>query len=331
MKFDMYKNINLYNILLDLYYKKYKLNRYNIFIISEPKYRLIMSENIRDKVVNHLISSTILIRALDKKLIYSNVATRVGKGSGLANDLLIKYLSNILLKNRSVYCLKMDVKKYFYNIDHDVLKRILKQDIKDKDALDIVFKVIDSTDEDYINEEIDRVRYREIERVKLLNISDKEKDKKIRELLSIPLYDKGKGLGIGNMTSQILAVYYLSDVDHFIKEELGVKYYIRYMDDLVILDSDYEYLRFVYDKVDKKIKEYGLMLNSKSGIHALSRGFSFLGYTYKLTNKIVIRVNNATYRKIRKHLNNLYNNDRDKYYRSVISYKGFFEYKTQVN
>ena len=153
LKFDLHRNINLYNNFVDLYFKRYELGRYNIFIISEPKYRLIMSENIRDKVVNHLISSTILIRALDKKLIYSNVATRVGKGSGLANDLLMKYLSNILLKHKKVYCLKMDVKKYFYNIDHDILKRMLKQDIKDKDALDIVFKVIDSTDEDYVNEE----------------------------------------------------------------------------------------------------------------------------------------------------------------------------------
>ena len=324
MKFDLQKNINLYNILFDLHNKRYELGRYNIFIINEPKYRLIMSENIRDKVVNHLISSTILIRALDKKLIYSNVATRKGKGSGLANDLLMKYISNILLKHRMVYCLKMDVKKYFYNINHDVLKRMLKQDIKDKDALDIVFKVIDSTDEDYINEEIDRVRYKEIERVKLLNISDKEKDKKIRELLSIPLYDKGKGLGIGNMTSQILAVYYLSEVDHFIKEELGVKYYIRYMDDLVILDSDYEYLKFIYDRVSRMMLEYGLVLNSKSGIHELSRGFSFLGYTYKLSNKIVIRVNNATFRRVSKHLSSLVKYDVEMFKQSMISYKGFF-------
>lgn len=255
---------------------------------------------------------------------YSNVATRKGKGSGLANDLLMKYISNILLKHKKVYCLKMDVKKYFYNINHDVLKRMLKQDIKDKDALDIVFKVIDSTDEDYINEEIDRVRYKEIERVKLLNISDKEKDKKIRELLSIPLYDKGKGLGIGNMTSQILAVYYLSEVDHFIKEELGVKYYIRYMDDLVILDSDYEYLKFIYDKVSRMMLEFGLVLNSKSGIHELSRGFSFLGYTYKLSNKIVIRVNNATYRRVSKHLSSLVKYDIEMFKQSMISYKGFF-------
>ena len=324
LRFDLHRNINLYNILFDLHYKRYELGWYNIFIINEPKYRLIMSENIRDKVVNHLISSTILIRALDKKLIYSNVATRVGKGSGLANDLLMKYLNNILLKHRRAYCLKMDVKKYFYNIDNDVLKRMLKQDIKDKDALDIVFKVIDSTDEDYVNEEIDRVRYKEIERVKLLNIIDKEKDKKIKELLSIPLYNKGKGLGIGNMTSQILAVYYLSEVDHFIKEVLGVKYYIRYMDDLVILGSDFEYLKFVYNMVSRKMNEYGLALNSKSGIHELSRGFSFLGYTYKLSNKIVIRVNNATYRRVGKHLSSLVKYDIEMFKRSMISYKGFF-------
>lgn len=324
MKFDLHRNINLYNILFDLHYKRYELGLYNIFIINEPKYRLIMSENIRDKVVNHLISSTILIRALDKKLIYSNVATRVGKGSGLANDLLMKYLNNILLKHRRVYCLKMDVKKYFYNIDHDILKRMLKQDIKDKDALDIIFKVIDSTDEDYVNEEIDRVRYKEIERVKALNISNKEKDKKLNELLSIPLYNKGKGLGIGNMTSQILAVYYLSEVDHFIKEELGVKYYIRYMDDLVILGSNLDFLKFVYEKIKSKVKEYGLTLNKKSGIYSLDRGFSFLGYTYKLSNKIVIRVNNATYRRVSKHLSSLVKYDVEMFKQSMISYKGFF-------
>ena len=103
--------------------------------------------------------------------------------------------------------------------------------------------------------------------VKGLNISNKEKDKKLNELLSIPLYNKGKGLGIGNMTSQILAVYYLSEVDHFIKEKLVVKYYIRYMDDLVILGSDIEYLKFVYNMVRRKMNQYGLALNSKSGIH----------------------------------------------------------------
>ena len=96
------------------------------------------------------------------------------------------------------------------------------------------------------------------------------------------------------------------------------------MDDLVILDSDFEYLKFVYNMVSRKMNEYGLALNSKSGIHELSRGFSFLGYTYKLSNKIVIRVNNATYRRVSKHLSSLVKYDIEMFKRSMISYKGFF-------
>ena len=323
IKFDMYKNLYLYNILLDLYYKKYKLGRYSIFIISEPKYRLIMSENIKDKIVNHLICSKVLIPALDRKLIYSNVATRVGKGSGLANNLLYKYLNSMLLNYKNIFCLKLDIKKYFYNINHDILKDMLINDIKDKDALDIIFKVIDSTNEDYINKEIDRVRELEINKIKLLNISDNEKSKKITELKSIPLYSKGKELGIGNMTSQILAVYYLNKLDHYIKEELGCKYYIRYMDDLIILDYSYEYLLHVYNNINNKVKDYDLELNRKSGIYSLCRGFSFLGYTYKISDNLVIRINNKTFRRIKHYLNHLNEINSDKLSKSIVSYKGF--------
>ena len=60
----------------------------------------------------------------------------------------------------------------------------------------------------------------------------------IKEIKNIPNYKFGKGLPIGNMTSQFLAIFYLSDIDHYIKEVLRYKYYIRYMDDLVILDCN---------------------------------------------------------------------------------------------
>ena len=329
--FDRYRCLYLYRIFCDLYLNKYELSKYNIFIISEPKYRLIMSDNIKDKIVNHLICDCILLPALSKKLIDGNVATRKNRGSGLANKLLRRYMNTLRLKHDKIYVLKMDVKKYFYNINHDILKKMLRKDIKDKFALDLIYKVIDSTNEGYINREIDCVRNKEIKRVSKLKISAGEKNKKIKELKDIPLYFAGKGLGIGNMTSQILAVYYLNELDHFIKEDLGCKYYVRYMDDLIILDYDEKFLKYVFEMVSSKVLEYGLTLNKKSGIYRLSRGFSFLGYTYKTFDGLVVRINNGTYRKIRKHLNNLYNNDRDKYYRSVISYKGFFEHKTQVN
>ena len=93
---------------------------------------------------------------------------------------------------------------------------------------------------------------------------------------------------------------------------------------LIILDYNYEYLKFIYQKVKSKVHEYGLELNHKSSIYSLDRGFSFLGYTYKISNKIIIKVNNATYRRISKHLSNLIKYDKEMFKRSMISYKGFF-------
>ena len=84
--------------------------------------------------------------------------------------------------------------------------------------------IITSTNEDYVNESIKRVIDKEIKRISHLSISDYNEH--VSSLKSIPLYEKGKGLPIGNMTSQILAVFYLNDLDHFVKEKLKIKYYV---------------------------------------------------------------------------------------------------------
>lgn len=322
--FDRYYSLYIYRILEGLCKKNYEFSNYHIFIISEPKYRLIMSECISDKIVNHAVSSYILLPALEHKLIYSNVATRKNKGSGLANDLIYKYLNILNLKNKKIYVLKIDIKKYFYNINHEILFEMIKKDIKDKDALRIIKIILDSTDDSYVNEEINKVRNNKICSIRKLNISSEEKIKKIDELKKLPVYKKGKGLGIGNMTSQILAIYYLNGIDHFIKEDLRVKYYIRYMDDLVFLDTDYKRLKKIFDMVKVKIENLDLELNDKSRILDFDRGFSFLGYTYKNCNGLIIRINNFTYRRVRRHLRNLKRFDGEMYERSLISYKGFF-------
>ena len=83
-KFSLNLNTNIMNILYKLKNKTYKFNKYNIFIINEPKFRIIMSENISDKLVNHMVSKYILLPSLETKLIDTNVATRIGKGSSYA-------------------------------------------------------------------------------------------------------------------------------------------------------------------------------------------------------------------------------------------------------
>lgn len=103
--FKMYLNINIQDILEKLYSGKYQFKKYRIFIIKDPKYRIIMSENIDDKLVYHLVSNYILLPNLEKKLIDTNVATRLGKGSSYAFNMLVKYI-NILSLNKKNLCFK---------------------------------------------------------------------------------------------------------------------------------------------------------------------------------------------------------------------------------
>ena len=99
-RFELNKNTNIYNIYKSLYTKTYKPYKYTLFMIFEPKPRLVMSQTISDKIVNHFVSKYYLIPFLSNKLIYSNVATRINKGTKLANKLMIKYINNIRMNNK---------------------------------------------------------------------------------------------------------------------------------------------------------------------------------------------------------------------------------------
>ena len=114
---------------------------------------------------------------------------------------------------------------------------------------------------DFVNKNIYSLVRDEIERLEKKNINVSSR---IEELEKIPCYFRGKGLPIGNMTSQILAIYYLNDLDHFIKEKLHIKYYVRYMDDFVLMHGDREYLKFCYQEIEKKLKELKLSFNKKT-------------------------------------------------------------------
>ena len=135
-KFSLNLNTNIYNIYVSLKNKTYVPDKYMTFMIFEPKPRLVMSQSIKDKIVNHFITNYYLIPYLESSLIDSNVATRKGKGSSYGNDLLQKYFNKLLINNRNceIYCLKMDVSKYFYSINHDILMSMLGKKIKDNDV-----------------------------------------------------------------------------------------------------------------------------------------------------------------------------------------------------
>ena len=138
----------IYHILKS---KSYIPGPYNVFTIYEPKERRIVSQCMQDKVINHLIGRFILYPSLMPCLIDANVASRKGLGTKEGIRLAMKFHQICKIKYKVYYILKCDISKFFASIDHDILKEKLKRKIKDKDALDIIFSVIDS--------DTDRLKY----------------------------------------------------------------------------------------------------------------------------------------------------------------------------
>ena len=306
-KFDEYyvSNITLVKNILDS--KNYKPGKYNIFIIKEPKVRLIMSLNIIDKIINHLVCEYLLVDIFDNSLIDTNVATRVNKGTHYGYKKLVNYLNKNISKK--LYILKFDISKYFFNINHDIVKKIIRTKIKDKDVLNILDSIIDSTDSNYINEEINKLKKKEINRIKSSNNSNK--DKLIKDIIDIPLYNKGTGFAIGNPVSQAIAIIFLSYLDHYIKENLNIPFYCRYCDDGVLISEDKEYLKYCLKEITRIINKYKLELNiKKTRIYSIDNGFEFIGFRFiRKNNKLLIKIKNQTKRKFKrklKILNKLY-------------------------
>ena len=325
LNFKFAQNIHIYEIFNKLWHNDYHFSSYHIFLIKEPKYRIIMSENINDKIVNHLVSKYILLPSIEPCCIDTNVATRKNKGSEYAFKKFYQYIRQIGFK-KPIYVLKIDISKYFYNINHFILMDKLSKKIKDKSCLDLIKSVLDTTNDDYINDKITSLINNELKRLDGLNLSYNDRKNKEATLKSLPHYQKNRGLPIGNMTSQILAVFYLNDVDHFIKEDLKCHHYIRYMDDFVILDTNKDKLKYCFKEIKKKILKNDLQINNKSNIYSLRNGISFLGYTFKVTdNGLKIRYNNATIRRISRHLRGKKVKDYNHFFKSKASYIGYFK------
>lgn len=118
------------------------------------------------------------------------------------------------------------------------------------------------------------------------NILKEKLKKKIKEKDSLKIVfdiidSEENGLGIGNMTSQILAIFYLNDMDHFIKEKLKIKCYLRYQDDFVLFHESKAYLKYCLSEIKKFLKKEHLVLNNKTRIYKNTNQFIFLGRDFK--------------------------------------------------
>jgi len=145
IQFEMNLSENLWRLHYDLKYGRYKVGGYHMFMIYDPKEREIQAISYRDRIVQHSVCDNFLIPLLERRLIYDNAACRKGKGSGFATSRLKSFMVRHYKKyGRHGYFVKIDVSKYFNNIDHAILKQKLNKIISDERILTLLNKIIDS-------------------------------------------------------------------------------------------------------------------------------------------------------------------------------------------
>lgn len=248
---------NIVNLVYILTTKIYRPGNFRVFYVYEPKKRLVQAPAFVDKVVLHAIVDNLLYDSITHSFILDSYASQKAKGMHFGLDRLRGFFIDYWNKNRTAdgWVLKCDVRKFFANINHDILKEKLKK-------LDLEPAVYD--------------------------------------LLCIYI-DCSEGLPLGYQTSQLFALYFLDDFDHFVKEKLRIRYYGRYMDDFFLIHPDKQYLQYCLKEIKAYMENLGLELNEKTQIFPLKNGIDFLGFhTYITeTGKVIRKLRHSSVKRMR--------------------------------
>lgn len=243
-EFQLHFMDNILSLHQDLKNRTYMHGGYYAFKISDPKPRDIHKATVRDRLLHHAIYR-ILCPYFDPKFIHDSYSCRIEKGTHRAINRFRDFHRTVSKNNtKTCFVLKCDIRKFFANIDHQILKEILKKYIKDKDVLWLLSQVINSFNSIYA------------------------------------IAEMKKGLPLGNLTSQLLVNIYMNEFDQFVKRELKIKYYIRYADDFVILSENKNELllnlSYMRDYLKNKLKLN--MHPNKVFIKTIASGVDFLGW-----------------------------------------------------
>ena len=262
----------LFKLRSELAEKSYCPGAYKSFRIYDPKPRLISAAPYRDRVVHHALCN-VIVPLIEKSFIPDTYANRVGYGTHRALERFIQFARS------TRYVLQCDIRKYFPSIDHEILKQIIRRKIKCKDTLWLIDTIIDSS-----NPQEPVIEYFPGD-----------------DLLS-PLLRR-RGLPIGNLTSQFFANVMLDNFDHFVKEKLRVKKYLRYVDDFALFGDDWEFLTQARIEIEQYLATLRLIIHPiKSQLFETRHGANFVGFRV-LPDRV--RVRNDNLRRARRRLKQL--------------------------
>jgi len=259
-EFEKHWQLHLATLHRELKTKTYQPRPLRKFILRDPKTRTICVSDFRDRVVHHALIN-IIQPIFEPRFICDSYASRRGKGTLHALRRLDVFIKKAThngkcppdAQNANAVCgfaLKADVKHYFDTVDHSVLLDIIKNFIKDAEVLWLVKTILNNN----------------------------------------PAGTPGKGMPLGNWTSQFFANIYLNELDQYVKHELKAKFYIRYVDDFIILHRSKTKLQDYQKCINEFLQKLKLELHpDKCSITPLGSGISFLGfrvfYYYKLVRQ----------------------------------------------
>lgn len=265
--FHFHLETALCRLLHELESGTYAPGPYRQFVIHEPKRRVISAAPYRDRVVHHALVN-VLEPIFERTFITDSFACRRGKGTHAA----VRRCRDFA--RRFPYVFKADIRKFFPSVDHAIAKRLVARKIKDGRVLDLLGRIVDSS-------------------------SGQEPviDWYPGDDLFAPL-QRPRGIPIGNQTSQFLANVYLDPLDHFVKEKLSARGYVRYVDDFLVFGADKKELARFREAITTFLLGLRLRLHPrKNVIFPVGAGIRFVGYRVFPTHVLLPKDNVRRFRR----------------------------------
>ena len=240
---------NILELHEDLKHERYRHGSYSTFNISDPKPREIHKATVRDRLLHHSLYN-VLYPYFNHTWIADSFSCRDGKGTHRAMDRFRAFAYKVSKNHtRTCWVLKCDIKKFFASIDQEVLLEIVSRQIGDQRVVDIIREVVKSFHSTQV----------------------------------------GKGLPLGNLTSQLLVNVYTNELDQFMKHQLRARFYIRYADDFVVLSEDKQSLMGLIPQIREFLEER-LKLTphpDKVFIKTFASGVDFLGWVHFPDHRVI--------------------------------------------
>lgn len=264
-EFELHLMDHLFELHQELSDKTYKHSKYESFVITDPKRRLIHKASVRDRVLHHALYR-MLYPFFDKTFAGDSFSCRDNKGMHKAINQFRMFSNQVSLNHtRTCWVLKCDIKKFFASIDHKILIRILEEYVPDLDTRTLLKIIIGSFETEN------------------------------RQNVGLPL---------GNLTSQLFSNVYMNQFDQFVKHKLKIKQYIRYADDFVFLSEDRAFLESLIPTI-RSFLLFDLHLTlhpNKIFLKTIASGVDFLGWVHFNDHRVLRTVTkNRMFKRIQEH------------------------------